>query len=60
MTSLMEPSYHLAPYSREQMTADGKSRMPCYADRMTTQQMIDVVAFLQSRYVLRRWSPEYF
>jgi mono/diheme cytochrome c family protein len=60
VTSLLEPSYQLAPYSRDQITADGKSRMPCYAEKMTTQQMIDVVAFLQSRYVLRRWSPQYF
>ena len=30
------------------------SRMPDYADVMTVRQMIDVVAFLQKRYVVVR------
>jgi len=60
VTALLDPSYQLAPYDKTQITSEGKSRMPCYAGKMTTQQMIDVVAFLQSRYALRRWSPEYF
>jgi len=55
VTSLLDPSYQLAPYPRDQITSDGKSRMPCYAGKMTTQQMIDLVAFLQSRYRPGRW-----
>lgn len=55
VTALLDPDYQLAPYPRNQITSDGKSRMPCYAGKMTTQQMIDVVAFLQSRYTLGRW-----
>jgi hypothetical protein len=60
VTALLDPSYQLAPYSRDQVTVDGKSKMPCYTTKMSTQQMIDVVTFLQSRYSLRRWSPQYF
>ena len=59
VTSMLDPSYQLAPYPRDQILAGGKSRMPCYGARMTTQQMIDIVAFLQSRYVIRRWMPQY-
>jgi mono/diheme cytochrome c family protein len=59
VTSMLDPSYQLAPYPEDQITSGGKSRMPCYAGKMDTQQMIDIVAFLQSRYVVRRWSPQY-
>jgi len=59
VTSMLDPSYQLAPYPRDQITSGGKSRMPGYAGKMNTQQMIDIVAFLQSRYVVRRWSPPY-
>jgi mono/diheme cytochrome c family protein len=60
VTSLLDPTYQLGPYARAEITSGGKSRMPCYADKMTSQQMIDLVAFVQSRYALRRWSPQYF
>ena len=60
VTSLLDPSYQLAPYPRNQIASEGQSRMPCYTGKMTTQQMIDLVAFLQSRYILRRWSPQVF
>jgi len=59
VTSLLDPSYQLAPYPRNQITSGGKSRMPCYTTKMTTQQMIDLVAFLQSSYTLQRWSPHF-
>ena len=59
VTSMLDPSYQLAPYPRDQITSGGKSRMPGYAGKMNTQQMIDIVAFLQSRYYVRRWSPPY-
>ena len=60
ITSLLDPSYHLAPFPKEAITSDGKSRMPSYAHKMTVEQMIDIVAFLQSRYMLERWSPQVF
>ena len=48
VTAMLDPSYRR------------QSGMPCYVGKMNTQQMIDLVAFLQSRYVLRRWTPQYF
>jgi len=60
VASLLDPSYQLAPDNGNRIASGGKSPMPCYADKMTAQQMVDVVAFLQSRYMLRRWSPQYF
>ena len=60
VTAMIYPSYQLAPYAKDQITSDGISRMPSYSDRMTVRQMIDVVAFLQSRYiVLRPTVPKY-
>ena len=58
-TSIINPSYKLADYRKELITAGGKSRMPEYADRMTVRQLTDLVAFLQSRYTVRRGSPKY-
>lgn len=57
--SIINPSYKLASYPKEQIMAGGKSRMPEYADRMTVRQLVDLVAFLQSRYTVRRGSPKY-
>ncbi|HVN04506.1 MAG TPA: cytochrome c [Bryobacteraceae bacterium] len=57
--SIICPSSQLAPYPEELITAGGKSRMPEYAGQMTVRQLTDLVAFLQSRYVVRRGSPKY-
>lgn len=54
VTSIIYPSYELAPYPRSEITSGGESRMPRYADRLTVQQLVDIVAFLQSRYRMRR------
>ena len=51
-TSMMHPSYELAPYPRAEITVNGQSRMPPYADRMTVRQMGDIVAFLQEHYAV--------
>jgi mono/diheme cytochrome c family protein len=59
VTSIINPSHELALYPKEQITVGGKSRMPEYADRMTVRQLTDLVAFLQSRYTVRRPSPKY-
>lgn len=59
VTSMIYPSYELAPYPKDQITSGGVSRMPAYADKMTVRQMVDVVAFLQSRYIVRP-TPQYY
>jgi mono/diheme cytochrome c family protein len=51
-TSMMHPSYELAPYPVEQITSGGRSRMPAYTDQMTVRQMADIVAFLQEHYTV--------
>ncbi|HUK19485.1 MAG TPA: cytochrome c [Bryobacteraceae bacterium] len=59
VTSIIYPSYKLASYPKEQITVNGQSRMPHYADKMTVQELTDIVAFLQAQYVIRRATPEY-
>jgi L-cysteine S-thiosulfotransferase len=53
VTSIINPSYKLARYPVAEITAGGGSRMPHYADRMTVQQLTDIVEFLQAQYTLR-------
>jgi mono/diheme cytochrome c family protein len=55
VTSIINPSHKIAPALRsEQVMSGDQSRMPDYGDLMTVRQMIDLVAFLQSRYVVIR------
>ena len=54
VTSVINPSHALAGYPKELTTvAAGKSRMPEYAEDMTVRELIDIVMFLHSRYVIR-------
>ena len=51
MTSIVNPSYRIAEgYPRDVVRTGGVSRMPAHGQEMTVRQMIDLVAFLQSRY----------
>ena len=59
VTSLISPSHQLALYPKEQITTGGVSRMPNYTDKMSARQMVDLVAFLQSRYIERPSLPAY-
>jgi len=59
VAAIVNPSYRLAHYSRDLGASGVKCRMPEYADRMTVRQLTDLVAFLQSRYTVRRISPKY-
>jgi mono/diheme cytochrome c family protein len=60
-TSIIYPSCRLAHYPKQLITrAAGESRMPAYADRISVRQMTDLVAFLQSRYVVRPPMPKYY
>ncbi|MFN7997942.1 MAG: c-type cytochrome [Bryobacteraceae bacterium] len=58
VTSIINPSHRFAPYPKELITVGGKSRMPEY-EQITARQLADIVAFLQSRYTVRRGSPKY-
>jgi sulfur-oxidizing protein SoxX len=51
VTSIINPSHTFAEgYPPEYVEDEGKSRMEDYNQIMTVSQMVDLVAFLQSRY----------
>jgi hypothetical protein len=51
VTSIVDPSYRLAVgYSREAIQSGKVSRMADLSDVMTVRQLVDIVAFLHSRY----------
>ncbi len=54
VTSIIHPSHKLARgLAKEQVTTStGESKMPDYSEIMTVQQLIDMVAFFQSRYTV--------
>ncbi len=58
VTSIINPSHRFAfGYSDEETRTDGESRMRLYNDEMTVTQLIDLVAFLQSRYKVEAYQP---
>ena len=58
VTSVINPSHKLATgYSREAISHEGQSKMINYNDAMTVTDLIDVVAFLQSKYELKPYEP---
>jgi hypothetical protein len=62
-TSVVHPSYKLANYPIEEVTVQGRSLMPSYAESMTVSELTDIVEFLQAHYQVRetaRPSPAYF
>ena len=51
VTSIINPSHKLANgYAKERVSENGESNMYVYNRHMTVQELIDLVAFLQSRY----------
>lgn len=51
VTAIVDPSHRLAPgYPPSAVRTGGLSRMGEFGDAMTVRELIDVVAFLQSRY----------
>lgn len=51
VTSIINPSHKLARgYPKQQVESGGISRMADYSDVMTVRQLVDLVAFLHSRY----------
>ncbi|MGB5354695.1 MAG: c-type cytochrome [Woeseia sp.] len=51
VTSIVNPSHKLYERRRaEDVSQDGESLMAVYNDRMTVTELIDIVAFLETRY----------
>jgi len=60
VTSIINPQHIISPNYRGKYTdAAGKSLMPDYNRHMTVKELIDLVAFLQSRYKLKPPDPAY-
>jgi L-cysteine S-thiosulfotransferase len=52
--SIIDPSHHLASgYRLAEVRTGGLSRMGDYSEQITLRELIDLVAFLQSRYEVR-------
>ncbi|MEM7359050.1 MAG: c-type cytochrome [Pseudomonadota bacterium] len=55
VTSIINPSHRLAKdYSAEEVSVAGESKMPNYNGVMRVDELIDIVTFLKSRYVLKQ------
>lgn len=53
VSSIINPSHRFSEgYAKEEIAVDGESKMQNYNEVMTVQQLVDLVAFLQSRYRL--------
>lgn len=50
VTSMINPSHKLAGYPKDRVSTEGRSRMPAETQDMTVRQLVDLVAYLQSRY----------
>ena len=58
VTSVINPSHKLAGgYAADAVATNGESKMKNYNDVLTVQQLIDIVAFLQSHYELQPYEP---
>ena len=61
VTSIINPSHRLASgHQVEDIASDGVSRMKNYNEVLTVQQLCDLVAFLQSKYTLRKYEPTHY
>ncbi len=59
VTAIINPSHDLAKgYAKEDVSRDGESLMADFNLTLTVQQLIDLVAFLQSTYV--QYLPDYY
>lgn len=58
VTSIINPSHRFAKgYDESQISEDGESKMRKYNDVMTAEQLIDLVAFLESHYSVKQYNP---
>ena len=56
VTSIIHPSHRIMKPRRDEYSVGGESRMEDRTQTMTVRQLVDLVAFLQSRY---RFEPEH-
>jgi sulfur-oxidizing protein SoxX len=55
VTAITNPSHDFAPgFDKTYALSENRSPMPDFKDRMTVGELVDIVAFLQSRYELPR------
>lgn len=52
VTSIINPSHVMSPFYQKELAAAKESPMPRFTREMSVEQMIDLVAFLQSHYRL--------
>ncbi len=52
VTAIINPTYHAGRYPNARPGSDGLLPMPYYAERMTVQQLTDIVCYLRTRYSL--------
>jgi mono/diheme cytochrome c family protein len=58
VTSIINPDHKLAPgYPEELIKSGAESRMADYSDVMTVRELVDLVAFLHSRYEFTPTTP---
>lgn len=58
VTSVINPSHKLATgYNPADVSEDGESKMTNYNDVLTINDLIDITAFLQSKYRLKPYDP---
>jgi len=62
VTSIMHPAESIQAKHGWDVDTEGDSLMPNYRSRMTIQQMVDIVAFLQQHYevVIPEYDPELY
>ncbi|MEO9870621.1 hypothetical protein [Ekhidna sp.] len=61
VTSVINPSHEIAQqYKQEGSTEEGLSKMENYNEVMTIQELIDLVAFLQSEYKIKAPPENYY
>jgi len=59
VTAIIAPSHRLEPgYRRQEMVSGSLSRMGDFTEAMTARELIDLVAFLQSRYTVVSPPPQ--
>lgn len=60
VTAIINPSFRQARHPRKPNATGRESRMPHFDEQMSVRQLADIVAFLQSRYGVRRIPVRYY